>query len=93
MRYVLHTVAAQADLSASDPASSVFKQLTFPTAAGEGHPSPVFVPNRFKKDLSTDGVRIGQHYRYNPNPSSSPNPILTLTFTLTRPALPLRRQG
>ena len=53
-----------AELSASDPASSVFKQLTFPTAAGEGHPSPVFVPNRFKKDLSTDGVRIGQHYRY-----------------------------
>jgi len=53
-----------AELSASDPASSVFKQLTFPTVAGEGHPSPVFVPNRFKKDLSTDGVRIGQHYRY-----------------------------
>ena len=53
-----------AALSASDPSSSVFKQLTFPTAAGEGHPSPVFVPNRFKKDMSTDGVRIGQHYRY-----------------------------
>mmetsp|Transcript_6917 Transcript_6917/g.13801 ORF Transcript_6917/g.13801 Transcript_6917/m.13801 type:complete len:312 (-) Transcript_6917:102-1037(-) len=53
-----------AALAASDQASSVFKQLTFPTAAGEGHPSPVFVPNRFKKDLSTDGVRIGQHYRY-----------------------------
>ena len=53
-----------AELVASDPASSVFKQLTFPTAAREGHPSPVFVPNRFKKDLSTDGVRIGQHYRY-----------------------------
>ena len=53
-----------AALSASDPASSVFKQLTFPTAAGEGHPSPMFVPNRFKKDMSTDGVRIGQHYRY-----------------------------
>ena len=49
-----------AELSASDPASSVFKQLTFPTSAGEGHPSPVFVPNRFKKDLSTDGVRIGE---------------------------------
>ena len=73
MRYVLHTVAAQADLSASDPASSVFKQLTFPTVAGEGHPSPVFVPNRFKKDLSTDGVRIGQHYRY----------AVKVTFTLT----------
>ena len=62
-----------ADLSASDPASSVFKQLTFPTVAGEGHPSPVFVPNRFKKDLSTDGVRIGQHYRY----------AVKVTFTLT----------
>ena len=53
-----------AALSASDPCSSVIKQLTFPKAAGEGHPSPVFVPNRFKKDMSTDGVRIGQHYRY-----------------------------
>ena len=94
-----------AELSASDPASSVFKQLTFPTVAGEGHPSPVFVPNRFKKDLSTDGVRIGERtnaltppmvYRLGPFPlarerPASCYPIRDGTLALAR--LPPARAG
>lgn len=53
-----------AALTEADAADSVFQQLTFPTEVGSGHPSPVFEPNRFKKDMSTDGIKIGQHYRY-----------------------------
>lgn len=39
---------------------SVFTQLTF---SGECL-THVFEPNRFKKDMSTEGVKIQKHYRY-----------------------------
>lgn len=56
--------ALSATLTEADADDSVFKQLTFPLEAGKGHPSPVFEPNRFKRDMSTDGIKIGNHYRY-----------------------------
>ena len=40
-----------AKLSAADVEGSVFKQLTFPSKAGDGHPNPVFTPNRFRKSM------------------------------------------
>ncbi|CAD7955646.1 unnamed protein product [Amoebophrya sp. A25] len=40
--------------------NSVFSQITF----SNEHPSPLFEPNPWKKDVSTDGVKIGRHYRY-----------------------------
>ena len=56
--------ALSAELTATDPPSSAFSQLTFPSGAGSAHPAPVFRPNCFKKALSTDGVRMAAHYRY-----------------------------
>eukprot|EP00933_Yihiella_yeosuensis_P081178 TRINITY_DN94735_c0_g1_i1.p1 TRINITY_DN94735_c0_g1~~TRINITY_DN94735_c0_g1_i1.p1 ORF type:complete len:335 (-),score=55.24 TRINITY_DN94735_c0_g1_i1:39-1043(-) len=42
----------------------VFMQLQLPESPETAHPNPMFKPNRFKKDVGEDGVKIFRYYRY-----------------------------